>query len=87
MKKSTICAAILIILVAIFSILFSSCSEETLKQINGPERTVVLMNNNGDTLKTWEGSGVYHTYDNVVTLNIDGKRTTISGGILVAEEK
>lgn len=59
-----------------------------MKQINGPERTVVLMNNNGDTLKTWEGSSVYlHTYDNVVTLNIDGKRTTISGGILVAEEK
>ena len=54
----------------------------------GLERTLVLMDYQGDTLKVWEGkfdirdSGA----DNQVFFDFNGKRVWIQGGIVVSEE-
>lgn len=95
MKKSTIYAAITIILIALFSFLFSSCEScnRQLKSIDsdfgGLNRTAVLMDYNGDTIKTWEGKFDIRDNgaDNQIFFDLDGKRVWIQGGIFVSEEK
>lgn len=86
MKKSTIYAAITIILIAILSFFCSSCDENTKLRLEGPARTVVLMDNNGDTIKVWKGNFHIHpTESGFVYFYIDGKKTIINGGILISE--
>lgn len=86
MKKSTIYAVITIILIAILSFFCSSCDENTKQRLEGPARTVVLMDNNGDTIKVWKGNFHIHPTENgFVYFYIDGKKTIINGGILISE--
>ena len=98
MKKSTALAIIFIPLIMfIAACVMSGCTEgqkRDLKNIKsdwggGIERTAVLMDYNGDTIKTWSGkfdirdSGA----DNQIFFDLDGKRVWIQGGIFVSEEK
>ena len=86
MKKSTIHASTTIILIALLSFFCSSCDENTKQRTEGPARTVVLMDNNGDTIKVWKGDFYIHPNENgLVYFYIDGKKTVITGGILVSE--
>lgn len=85
MKK--IVFSLVVAIAIIISGLFTSCNEETVKKLNGSERTAVLMDYNGDTIKTWKGDFYIHECDGIVSFNLDGKRTTISGGIFVSEEQ
>lgn len=70
-----------------------SCKRE-IKSINsdfdgGLERTAVLMDYYGDTIKTWEGKFDIRDggADNQIFFDINGKRVWIQGGIFVSEEK
>jgi len=89
---------IIIIIISIICLLsVSSCACESLKRdiksissdfSGGLNRTLVLMDYEGDTLKTWTGrfdirdSGA----DNQVFFDLNGKRVWIQGGIVVSEE-
>lgn len=98
MKKSTV-LAILVFLFAAFvtACICSSCTEgqkRGLKDIKsdwggGIERTAVLMDYNGDTIKTWQGKFDIRDSgsDNQIFFDLDGKRVWIQGGIFVSEEK
>ena len=70
-----------------------SCSRE-MKTIGsditgGLNRTAVLMDYNGDTIKVWEGKfDIRDTgSDNHIFFDLNGKRVWIQGGIFVSEEK
>ena len=98
MKKSTV-LAIIVFLFAVFvtACICSSCTEgqkRSLKDIQsdwggGIERTAVLMDYNGDTIKTWHGKFDIRDSgsDNQIFFDLDGKRVWIQGGIFVSEEK
>lgn len=97
MKKST-ALAIIFILVIMFvaACVLSGCTEgqkRELKNIQsdwggGIERTAVLMDYNGDTIKTWHGKFDIRDSgsDNQIFFDLDGKRVWIQGGIFVSEE-
>jgi len=55
----------------------------------GLERTAVLMDYNGDTIKVWSGRFDIRDNgsDNQIFFDIDGKRVWIQGGIFVSEEQ
>ena len=88
---------LLITLACIASIqLFSSCEScsRQMKSIGsdingGLERTAVLMDYNGDTIKVWEGKfDIRDTgSDNQIFFDLNGKRVWIQGGIFLSEEK
>ena len=70
-----------------------SCSRE-MKSLKsdlggGLERTAVLMDYNGDTIKMWSGKFDIRddSSDNKIFFDIDGKRVWIQGGIFLSEEK
>ena len=70
-----------------------SCSRE-IKSLKsdlggGLERTAVLMDYNGDTIKMWSGKFDIRddSSDNKIFFDIDGKRVWIQGGIFLSEEK
>lgn len=70
-----------------------SCSRE-MKSIGsdiggGLDRTAVLMDYNGDTIKVWSGKfDIRDTgSDNQIFFDLNGKRIWIQGGIFVSEEK
>lgn len=54
----------------------------------GLDRTAVLMDYNGDTIKIWKGKfDIRDTgSDNQIFFDLDGKRIWIQGGIFVSEE-
>lgn len=54
----------------------------------GLERTAVLMDYNGDTIKVWSGKFDIRDSgsDNQIFFDVDGKRVWIQGGIFVSEE-
>lgn len=88
MKRSTFFSIVFVIVIAIVT-LFTACDENTRKQLDldEPQRTVVLMDNNGDTIKKWEGNFYVHTCENgVIYFYVDGKKTIINGGIFISEE-
>ena len=71
----------------------ASCSREV-KSLGsdfggGLERTAVLLDYNGDTIKVWEGKfDIRDTgSDNQIFFDLNGKRVWIQGGIFVSEEK
>lgn len=90
MKKIIIC-----IVTTIVSILFLSCQNinRNFKSINssfnGLNRTAVLMDYDGDTIKMWKGNFDIRDIgaDNQIFFDIDGKRVWIQGGIFISEEK
>ncbi len=97
MKKSTALAIIVFLLAALATAcICSSCTEgqkRSLKDIQsdwggGIERTAVLMDYNGDTIKTWQGKFDIRDSgsDNQIFFDLDGKRVWIQGGIFVSEE-
>ena len=97
MKKSTALAIITVLLIAFMSaIALSGCTEgqkRSLKNIKsdwggGIERTAVLMDYNGDTIKTWQGKFDIRDSgsDNQIFFDLAGKRVWIQGGIFVSEE-
>lgn len=70
-----------------------SCSRE-MKNISsdwggGLHRTAILMDYQGDTIKTWEGKFDIRDQgsDNQIFFDLDGKRVWIQGGIFISEEK
>lgn len=70
-----------------------SCSRE-MKNISsdwggGLHRTAVLMDYEGDTIRTWEGKFDIRDNgsDNQIFFDLDGKRVWIQGGIFISEEK
>lgn len=95
MKKTTIFAIILLAGMVLASILFNSCNScsRDMKSIHsdfhGLNRTAVLMDYTGDTIKTWEGEFDIRDQgsDNQIFFDLDGKRVWIQGGIFVSEEK
>lgn len=95
MKKKL---TIVLVVCAIFTLLqtFTSCEScsREIKSLKsdlggGLERTAVLMDYNGDTIKVWTGKFDIRddTSDNKILFDIDGKRVWIQGGIFVSEEK
>ena len=69
-----------------------SCSRE-MKSIKsewsgGLNRSLVLMDYEGDTIKTWTGKFDIrdNSSDNKMVFDLDGKRIWIQGGIVVSEE-
>lgn len=94
MKKISIVAICLCLLAIAFS--FSSCEscQREMKSIKsdwggGLERTAVLMDYNGDTIKVWSGKFDIRDNgsDNQIFFDVDGKRVWIQGGIFVSEEQ
>lgn len=97
MSGGAIFRVLLGVALVVAAILVSSCTESQkrgLKSIQsnwggGINRTLVLMDYEGDTLKVWSGrfdvrdSGS----DNQIFFDLDGKRVWIQGGIVVSEEK
>jgi hypothetical protein len=97
MKKSTLLAIITLLFIVCMSVIvLSGCTEgqkRELKNIQsdwggGIERTAVLMDYNGDTIKTWHGKFDIRDSgsDNQIFFDLDGKRVWIQGGIFVSEE-
>lgn len=79
----------------ICTVILSSCAswKREMKSIrselgNGIERKLVLMDYQGDTLKTWTGKFDIRDNgaDNQIFFDLDGKRVWIQGGIVVSEE-
>lgn len=76
---------------------FASCTESSKRTIKdfssdwngGLERTAVLYDYNGDTIKTWSGKFDIRDSgnDNQIFFDLNGKRVWIQGGIFIAEEK
>ena len=93
MKKVIRIAVICIMaIVAISTTSCQSCQRE-LKNIGsdwggGLHRTAVLMDYEGDTLRTWSGKFDIRDNgaDNQIFFDLDGKRVWIQGGIFVSEE-
>lgn len=87
---------IIIIIISIICLLsISSCEslKRDIKSLNsdfsgGLNRTLVLMDYEGDTLKTWSGKFDIRDEgaDNQVFFDLNGKRVWIQGGIVVSEE-
>lgn len=89
---------IIVIIISIICLLsISSCACESfkreMKSLNsdfsgGLNRTLVLMDYEGDTLKTWNGKFDIRDEgaDNQVFFDLNGKRVWIQGGIVVSEE-
>ena len=87
--------AIAIICICVMALELSSCEScsrgmKTIKSDfnGGLERTAVLMDYNGDTIKVWSGKFDIRDNgsDNQIFFDINGKRTWIQGGIFVSEE-
>lgn len=89
MKKT-----IFILLAAL--LVFTGCTEEQKRDIKsissnwtgGLNRTVTLMDYQGDTLKQWHGKFDIRDVgsDNQIYFDLNGKRVWIQGGIVVSEE-
>ncbi len=87
---------LLIVLLCIFTLgMLTSCEScsRKIKTIEsdfggGLNRTAVLMDYNGDTIKVWKGKfDIRDTgSDNQIFFDLDGKRIWIQGGIFVSEE-
>lgn len=87
---------LLIALLCIFTLgMLTSCEScsRKIKTIEsdfggGLDRTAVLMDYNGDTIKVWKGKfDIRDTgSDNQIFFDLDGKRIWIQGGIFVSEE-
>lgn len=87
---------LLIVLLCIFTLeMLTSCEScsRKIKTIEsdfggGLDRTAVLMDYNGDTIKIWKGKfDIRDTgSDNQIFFDLDGKRIWIQGGIFVSEE-
>ena len=89
MKKTLI--AIALFLSSLFYYSCQGCSRELKTfgaEFTGLERTAVLIDYNGDTIKKWEGKFIVNS-DNgsSVYFDYEGKRVLISGGIFISEEK
>lgn len=87
---------LIVIVCAISLCMFSSCEScsRQMKSIGsdfggGLNRTAVLLDYNGDTIKMWEGKfDIRDTgSDNQIFFDLDGKRVWIQGGIFLSEEK
>ena len=94
MKKIKVIIAM--ICLCIMASAFSSCEScsrqmKTIKSDvgGGLERTAVLMDYNGDTIKVWSGKFDIRDNgsDNQIFFDINGKRVWIQGGIFVSEEQ
>jgi len=93
-KKFTIMSAMCILFTLLQAFTScESCSRE-IKSLRsdiggGLERTAVLLDYNGDTIKVWSGKFDIRddSSDNKIFFDIDGKRVWIQGGIFVSEEK
>lgn len=86
---------LLIVLIAAIGLSLNSCSScsRSWKSFSsdvggGLYRTAVLMDYNGDTIKTWSGKFDIRDQgsDNQIFFDLDGKRVWIQGGIFVSEE-
>ena len=95
MKK---CFNVLVVMIVccMLSSAFTSCEScsRDMKSLKsdfggGLYRTAVLMDYNGDTIKTWSGKFDIRDSgsDNQIFFDIDGKRVWIQGGIFVRKEK
>jgi hypothetical protein len=93
MKKVFFALVFALLTVLVFSTTScESCSRELKSwdsEFGGLERTAVLMDYEGDTIKTWEGKFDIRdeNNDNQIFFDLDGKRIWIQGGIFVSEEK
>ena len=83
-------------LLGLATLLLTSCGESfnrSMKDLRsnyggGLNRTAVLMDYQGDTLKIWKGKFDIRDNgsDNQIFFDLDGKRVWIQGGIFVSEE-
>ena len=88
--------AIAVICLCIMALGFTSCEScsrgmKTMKSDlgGGLERTAVLMDYLGDTIKVWSGKFDIRDNgsDNQIFFDLNGKRVWIQGGIFLSEEK
>lgn len=85
-----------ILALAFVVIINSSCTASCQREMKsmqsnwggGLQRTVTLMDYQGDTLKQWSGKFDVRDMgaDNQIYFDLDGKRIWIQGGIVVNEE-
>lgn len=100
MKKKGNTKKLLIISVAVFAVvvlvvlsLFSQSTRRWFKDIfsdygGGLNRTVTVYDYNGNAIESYSGKfDVEYKSDGTVKFDIDGKRTTITGGIIINQEE
>lgn len=96
MRKKTIMKASALAVAAVLAAGLSGCAscDRMAKSIgsdmsNGMDRTVVLYDYEGDELARWEGKIDLQVSNNGghIVFDRDGKRTVITGGIVVSEER
>lgn len=96
MSKKTIMGASALAVAVVLAVGLSGCAscDRMVKSwdsnmSNGLERTVVLYDYEGDELARWEGKIDLQVSNNGghIVFDQDGKRTVITGGIVVSEER
>lgn len=96
MSKKTIMGASALAVAGVLAVGLSGCAscDRMVKSwdsnmSNGLERTVVLYDYEGDELARWEGKIDLQVSNNGghIVFDQDGKRTVITGGIVVSEER
>lgn len=93
MKMKTLAVALISLAFVAVCILsgFASCSR-TIKTFKsdvsgGMQRTVEVYTNTGELLTTYEGKIDIQCDDNRTIFDLDGRRYTINGGIVIVEEQ
>ena len=94
MKKKFTTLALCLLYILLPSLTSCESCERDIKSMKsditgGLERTAVLMDYNGDTIKVWSGKFDIRDEgaDNQIIFDINGKRVWIQGGIFLSEEK
>lgn len=94
MRKMNIIAATGLIAVALLASGLGGCAScsrvaKTLESdvSGGMQRTVEVYTNTGELLTTYEGKIDIQYEDNRTLFDLDGKRYTINGGIVIVEEE
>ena len=90
MKKALIATAITVLAITVTGC--TGSQERGIKNIKsnwtgGLNRTITLYDYNGKAVRTWEGKIDMSESVNETDFIVNGKRVTIHGGIVVAEEK
>lgn len=85
MKKLLAMFAVLVILTGCQSI--NNEIKNIKSEFSGLNRTVTLYSENGDPIKSWTGKfDINVRSDGRILFDVDGKRVTVKGGIIVSEE-
>lgn len=94
MKTKRVIAVITIVAALFMATLISGCSSwsRDLKSFEsdmsgGMPRVVTVYDNTGEKIASWEGNIDVQYQDGHTLFDLNGKRTTITGGIVIVQEQ